>query len=246
MQIQIVSTLLLLLTQATFQIEKHVQGKIPLKSDPPAPEFPEFKELYATNLHDHFDATNESTYNQRYFVSDKYWDKKSGPIFVYICGEYTCSVPATRMFPYAMAEEHNALFFIVEHRFYGKSQLFEDWSLPNLKLLQAEQALADLAYFIQSRQAEISQEQGTSERRKVVTIGGSYPGALSAWFRYKYPHVTDGSLSSSGVIRPLLNFPEFDKQIAHSMSLTPGCIEMGGHLISIIKMNMESSDDNDR
>ncbi len=31
-------------------------------------------------------------------------------------------------------------------------------------------------------------------------MGGSYPGALAGWFRYKYPHLTVGSLASSGVV----------------------------------------------
>jgi hypothetical protein len=36
-----------------------------------------------------------------------------------------------------------------------------------------------------------------------ITIGGSYPGALSGWFRYKYPHLTVGALASSGVVNAI-------------------------------------------
>jgi hypothetical protein len=36
-----------------------------------------------------------------------------------------------------------------------------------------------------------------------ITIGGSYPGALSAWFRYKYPHLTIGAIASSAVIQAI-------------------------------------------
>ncbi|KAL6993299.1 putative serine protease eda2, partial [Sarracenia purpurea var. burkii] len=44
-------------------------------------------------------------------------------------------------------------------------------------------------------------------------FGISYPGALSAWFRLKFPHLTCGSLASSAVVLAVYNFIEFDQQI---------------------------------
>jgi hypothetical protein len=44
-------------------------------------------------------------------------------------------------------------------------------------------------------------------------FGGSYAGALSAWFRLKFPHLTCGSLASSGVVLAVHNFTDFDKQV---------------------------------
>jgi hypothetical protein len=49
--------------------------------------------------------------------------------------------------------------------------------------------------------------------RQTVVIGGSYPGALSAWFRSRYPHLAVASWSSSGVVQPITDFWHFDEQI---------------------------------
>lgn len=36
---------------------------------------------------------------------------------------------------------------------------------------------------------------------------------MSAWFRYKYPHMTIGSIASSAVVNAIEDFKEFDEQI---------------------------------
>ena len=54
-----------------------------------------------------------------------------------------------------------------------------------------------------------------------LVIGGSYPGAMSAWYRYKYPHLTVGSLASSAVINSILDYKQFD-QVIKNASLRSG------------------------
>lgn len=71
----------------------------------------------------------------------------------------------------------------------------------SLRLLTSNQALADLAYFIQC----MNQQFGFNNPRW-VTFGGSYPGALAAWFREKYPEYTVGSVASSAVVNLKLDF----------------------------------------
>lgn len=87
---------------------------------------------------------------------------------------------------------HGASLLVVEHRYYGESQPYPDWSTENLVHLNSEQALADLA--------ELLTAQGAGADKKTLVIGGSYPGALSAWFRVHYPHIALASWSSSGVV----------------------------------------------
>ena len=51
-----------------------------------------------------------------------------------------------------------------------------------------------------------------------IHVGGSYPGALSAYFKVKYPNLTVGGLSSSGVVEALNEFHQFDEQVRISTS----------------------------
>lgn len=80
---------------------------------------------------------------------------------------------------------------------------FRDLSVKNLVYLNSEQALADLAYFIES----MSQQRGLTKETRWVTFGGSYPGSLAAWSRVKYPHLVHAAVSASG---PLLAVADFN------------------------------------
>lgn len=96
----------------------------------------------------------------------------------------------------------------IEHRYYGDSQPFSDeqggWTTENLKFLSSYQALADIAYFIDV------QNKKSGKKNQWVVVGGSYPGALVAWFKSLYPEHAAVAWSSSGVIHPIENFTDFD------------------------------------
>lgn len=161
---------------------------------------------------DHFNAQDTRTFSQRYWVSSDSYTPSKGPIFLYICGEYTCpGVPSDRLFPLEVAQLHEGLFVVLEHRFYGLSQPFNDLKLSSLQYLAVEQALEDLAYFI--TWFKVNGGYQITEDQPWIAIGGSYPGALSAWFRYKYPHLTVGNWAASAVVNSIVDFPNFDLQI---------------------------------
>ena len=88
----------------------------------------------------------------------------------------------------------------------GESLPLGNLELSSLKFLTVEQALKDAAVLIEYLQAQLPIEYNVTHLRpanakyKVVAFGGSYSGALSAWFRVAYPEHTVGSLSSSGVV----------------------------------------------
>ena len=96
-------------------------------------------------------------------------------------------------------------------------------SFENLKYLNSEQGLSDLAYFISY--IKTNKLYGVQPSTSWITVGGSYAGAMSAWFRAKYPHMTVGALGSSGVVLAVEDFKAFDEQIYQSaLKSGPECV----------------------
>lgn len=144
-----------------------------------------------------------------------------------------------------IAKKFGAALVSPEHRYYGKSSPFESLTTENLKFLSSKQALFDLAVFRQYYQVRFqlllsviikminhvlrssfchvketlnAKYNRTGAENSWFVFGGSYAGALSAWFRLKFPHLTCGSLASSGVVLAIHNFTDFDKQVSASRS----------------------------
>ena len=90
----------------------------------------------------------------------------------------------------------------MEHRFYGESIPYGNATTENYRYLTVEQALADLAGFTAFYKSLVPQTADA----KWVAFGGSYPGALSSWYRSSYPSLTVGSLSSSGVVNCIIDY----------------------------------------
>lgn len=155
---------------------------------------------------DHFDDANTATYKQKFYVDDRY-HTPGGPIFLEIGGEGPVG-GAPGGYISTLGQERNALLIQLEHRFYGESLPNGNVDTDNLKLLTVENALADLAGFIDWYTA------AHSTTGKWFAFGGSYPGALSGWFRQAYPEHTAGSLSSSGVVNAINEFTAFDERVA--------------------------------
>lgn len=167
---------------------------------------------------DHFDMQNKDTFKARYWVNDQYWSSENGggPLFLYLCGEWTCSNQKEDSYVMHLAKEHGAMLVVHEHRYYGMSQPFDNWNTENLKWLNTDQALADVAKFATTLSEQIAKEHNVPVKRWFV-IGGSYPGALVSWFRNKYPHVAFGAWSSSGVVDAVQDFHQFDEQVTASL-----------------------------
>jgi pimeloyl-ACP methyl ester carboxylesterase len=87
--------------------------------------------------------------------------------------------------------------------------------------LSIEQALADLATFRQFIHVE---RNLTESNNKWIVFGGSYPGALSAWFRLKYPHLVHAAVSSSALMNAVVDFSDYFEVVNEAFNqYSPNC-----------------------
>jgi hypothetical protein len=100
-------------------LTKTLGYSLPLQGD--------FKQVNFTQTLDHFNFTDKRAFLQRYWVYEDYFDNKTGPVFLYICGESTCKPPTDRSYPLQVCKEVSCLYYVLEHRYYGSSQPFGDW-----------------------------------------------------------------------------------------------------------------------
>ncbi|XP_017887879.1 putative serine protease K12H4.7 [Ceratina calcarata] len=161
---------------------------------------------------DHFNSHDNRTWWMRYLKNSHFY-KEGGPILIMIGGEWEISngfLEAGLM--YELASKHNATMYYTEHRYYGKSRPTPNISSSNLQYLSVDQALADLAYFIQSRKNLEGFENST-----VIVFGGSYAGGMASWARLKYPHLIQGALASSAPVFSKPDFFEYYEVVAESL-----------------------------
>jgi pimeloyl-ACP methyl ester carboxylesterase len=141
-------------------------------------------------------------------VNDQYW-KEGGPVFYEIGGEGTLNGPPGG-FIAQLASKYGALLIALEHRFYGESIPNGNVLTANYQYLTVEQALADLSSFTDYYKNIVPKSKSVPW----FVFGGSYPGALSSWYRATYPNQSVGSLSSSGVVNCIIDFYQFDMSVS--------------------------------
>ncbi|CAG9854739.1 unnamed protein product [Phyllotreta striolata] len=140
---------------------------------------------------------------------------------------------------YVYAKEFKPILFQLEHRYYGQSHPTGDLSLKNLAYLTSQQALADLAFFIESmnKQYELAPDV------KWIAFGGSYPGNLAAWLRQKYPHLVHGAVSSSSPLMAKVDYTGYFGVVQDALrSISEECVAAVGNATAQIEKLMLSKD----
>jgi pimeloyl-ACP methyl ester carboxylesterase len=182
----------------------------------------------------HFDPRDSRTFQQRYWVNASYASGYDAPVIYYICGESRCSPAAG--FAVTLAKELHAYAVTLEHRYYGDSVPTATYSAANMKYLSADQALADLDAF----RTYVKTEKKLTGAW--IAVGGSYSGALSAYYRLTYPNSIAGSLASSGPVQAKAEFEEYDHQIA--TVVPPACLAAIQRVTAEVEDDLKTKDGN--
>ena len=178
---------------------------------------------------DHTDGQGSSSpkFDMRYIVDWTFYKKESGPILFYAGNEgnvwtfYNNSGFVTK----TLAEKYGALVVFAEHRYYGKSLPFGDFSFGagNVSHLTVPNVMADYVQLID----HIRNNATSPELKYKATIlfGGSYGGMLATWLRLKYPQHFQGAIASSA---PILWFKGKTNPNSYTIKASQTIREVGG------------------
>jgi len=185
---------------------------------------------------DHFNALNPTTWQQRYFSSFEYYEE-GGPVFLYVGGEAAISDHWLHDGAWIeWAKEQKAALFMLEHRYYGRSHPTPSITTEELVWLSSRQGQNDLATFIDA----MKMVHGFSG--PWIAFGGSYPGSMAAWVREKYPHLIQGSVSSSGPLLAKVNFIEYLEVVYEAMGRDgPECNDAITEGIAALEMMVDDA-----
>jgi hypothetical protein len=159
-------------------------------------------------------APSLGTFAQRYWYTTQYASGPDAPVILYIEGEAEAS-PDDAVYLADSAKSLGAAIVILEHRYYGESNPFPTKTLAEMKYLTIHNALEDLATF------ETWAKTNLPLGGKWVSVGGSYAGALSAFYRETHPELVVGAWASSSPVDLIKAFWGYDEIIARALG--PSC-----------------------
>jgi hypothetical protein len=160
-----------------------------------------------------FDPQDNRTFMMRYYENNAHLED-GGPIFIFIGGEWTID-EFTLNYGHVpdMMREMKGIMFYTEHRYYGETRPTPDLKMDNMRFLNVDQALADLAHFI----VHVKSTTPALQNSGVILIGGSYSATMATWFMQKYPHLANGAWSSSAPLEAKLDFVEYFEVVDGAM-----------------------------
>ncbi|XP_059054632.1 putative serine protease K12H4.7 [Achroia grisella] len=165
----------------------------------------------------HFMAHNNETFQMRFYYNDEFAVIDAPTIVVFVGGEWSISPGwVSGGLAHQFATAVNGAIFYTEHRYYGLTRPTANTTVPDLRYLNVDQALADLAQFIQYVKS-YEFHKGKYTYSKVVLVGCSYAGSMATWMRLGYPHLVDAVFSDSGPLHAQENFHEYLEVVTEAL-----------------------------
>jgi pimeloyl-ACP methyl ester carboxylesterase len=187
----------------------------------------------APHFFDHDASGSAAKFSQRYYLNDTAFAGPGSPILVIMGGEGSIEPSTGFFYPWVidvLGPRFGALVIEPEHRFYGASLPFgaASFQSEHLRLLTPQQALRDAVALIRAVQAARNcTPRGAPHYCPVLTIGGSYPGYLSAMMRLVHPDVVDGAHAASAPMRfysqQVDEFAYYEVITRSAERASPGC-----------------------
>ncbi|KAI0764283.1 peptidase S28 [Trametes elegans] len=161
------------------------------------------------------------TFKQRYWHTYEFYEP-GGPIILFIPGEVDASGYTSYLTNATLngqlAQQMNGATIVLEHRFFGYSNPYNDLSVQSLRVHTVEQAVEDLAYFAQNVQLPMpGGDQLAPGKAPWILTGGSYGGALTSYTMSKKPDVFYAAYASSAVVEAIVDFWGYFEPIRESM-----------------------------
>lgn len=208
---------------------------------------------------DHLDPNGEyagEEWTQRYYTWEPEFQGPGNPIFLILGGEGQIEPETGLYYPFIthhLAKQFGAYVLQPEHRFYGKSQplLYHNhhhWKAKRqdrrVELFTSEQALHDAMNLLRHIQEKLgcSSDHQSELYCPVITVGGSYPGFLSALARIMFPSHVDMAYSASAPMLFYAQRVDQDRYYDHITKVSEdtftGCADSVRIALSEIKENI--------
>ncbi|KAH9839119.1 peptidase S28 [Rhodofomes roseus] len=160
-------------------------------------------------LIDH-DNPSLGTFKQRYWHTWEFYET-GGPIILTTPGEGNAEGSedflVNSTIDGMIAQELSGATIVLEHRYYGLSNPYNNLSVASLQYHTIQQAIDDLAYFAYNVKLPMpGGDNVTPDVAPWILIGGSYAGALTSFTKVNKPDVFYAAWSSSGVVESIVNY----------------------------------------
>ncbi|KAG2357277.1 serine carboxypeptidase S28-domain-containing protein [Suillus spraguei] len=164
---------------------------------------------YFDQLIDH-NNPDLGTFQQRYWMDWEFYEP-GGPIILMTPGETDADgyegYLTNETINGLIAQQQNGATVLIEHRFFGYSNPYDNLTSQSLTLLTIQQAIDDLEYFVNT--ANLPMPGGDAVKpgqAPWILIGGSYSGALTGWTMVNKPGLFWAAYASSAVVEAITDY----------------------------------------